>query len=583
MSADGSSRFGGLSTDGLEKRMASPRRHVDSRERADVIRLSHYRSERAGLTPDSPLREHIEDFDSNSRLVTAARPVLDRLADALDGSMAGGLLTDRGATVVDRYFGRADMRDASDALGAVLGASFSEARTGTNAVSVAVETRAPILVRSGEHYLNDLRGFSCYGVPVINPLTSRLEGVVDLMFEDSVVPGLVTCLLDRAVDEIADRLVNDFDPEVRLSMAAFRRLSRRTQDGVTLVASDFVVHNLKAADLVSGDDAEVLRDLAGRLRFEAPEPLELSSGAAVTVTASSSGASQAVLLRLSDGVRSHAPIPRGPRLHIARCTALDREIAKLAELGGPVFIVGPRGSGSSRAARLLSGEPTELVDCTICPAPRAMRAALDRVRAAAETARPSLLLEHIEHLRPAVVQVVVTALQEDPTLRIVATASPDFAERSDLEYLASAFCTWLEIPALGERTADFGLIVDQIVADIAAASEVSESSRPRVIATAVEHLKSRRWPGNVAELRAVLAATLQHRPVGDVVVADLPERYRRATAGPVNLTPIKEAERELIIQTLARTEGNKVHAARQLGISRSKLYDRIRQFGINAP
>jgi len=136
------------------------RRHIDSPERANVIRLSHYRSERAGLSPDMPLREHIEDFDADSRLTRAAGPVLKRLAEALDGVKAGGLLTDRGATVVDRYFGTTEMRKASDSLGAVLGASFTEERTGTNAVCVAVETRAPIYIRSLEHYLNDLRGFS---------------------------------------------------------------------------------------------------------------------------------------------------------------------------------------------------------------------------------------------------------------------------------------------------------------------------------------------------------------------------------------------------------------------------------------
>lgn len=552
----------------------------ESSERLERIRLSHYRSSRAGLEPSAPPCIVTEDFDPESRLVAAANPVLRSLAAALDGMMAGGLLTDRNGTIVDRYFGDAAMGDASDGLGAVLGASFSEERTGTNAISVPLETRAPILIRSQEHYLDELKGFTCYGVPILNPTTHRLEGVLDLMVEEVAPPALMTSLLDRAAYEITGRLLGDYNPEIAISVAAFKSLSGRTKDGITLIARDFIVHNLRASDLVTGDDADLLRKLAGRLGPDCAEEILLASGVGVTVTAAPSGTDEAVLLRLSDGNRQHAPIPRRSKLSVALETSIDHQAREAAATTSSVFIVGERGSGRTRAADLvLQGGEVVRIDA----ARQGVDSVWERLQTLstrADDSAETVLIEHADLLASDVCQTVIDLTRARRSLRLIATAAPSFAARPEIEYLASTCSTWIEIPSLRQRGSDFALIVEQIVEDISTQRQIPAGCRPGITKPTVVHLKELPWPGNVAELRSVLETIIERRSVGDIVISDLPERYRRATSAPMNLTLIEQAERNLIISTLSATGGNKVQTAQQLGMSRSTLYDRIRQFKI---
>ncbi|BAJ31356.1 MULTISPECIES: GAF domain-containing protein [Kitasatospora] len=70
-------------------------------------------------------------------------------------------------------------RDA-DTLGFGPGALWSEDEVGTNGIGLAARTARPSTVHSVEHYLHSHRGWSCVAVPVRDPRTGRLAGVVNL-------------------------------------------------------------------------------------------------------------------------------------------------------------------------------------------------------------------------------------------------------------------------------------------------------------------------------------------------------------------------------------------------------------------
>ena len=88
------------------------------------------------------------------------------------------------------------------------------------------------------------------------------------------------------------------------------------------------------------------------------------------------------------------------------------------------------------------------------------------------------------------------------------------------------------------------------------------------------------WPGNVRQLRDALAFALRRRPVGRIEVADLPA-FCQSTPRSA-LRPVDEAERDAIVSALREAGGNRVAAATALGLARSSLYRKIRQYGINA-
>jgi transcriptional regulator of acetoin/glycerol metabolism len=96
-----------------------------------------------------------------------------------------------------------------------------------------------------------------------------------------------------------------------------------------------------------------------------------------------------------------------------------------------------------------------------------------------------------------------------------------------------------------------------------------------------------RWPGNVRELRNVVerALVLGQGPV--LEVDDLPPELCHAApaAAPVpaagaTVRTLAELEREAIVGALAATAGNKARAAALLGIDRTTLYRKLKEFDL---
>ena len=122
----------------------------------------------------------------------------------------------------------------------------------------------------------------------------------------------------------------------------------------------------------------------------------------------------------------------------------------------------------------------------------------------------------------------------------------------------------IEIPPLRTRPEDIG--------PIAAALLGPRRLRPE----ALQLLERLPWPGNVRELAVALHAT--HAPV--IGVDDLPADLR-AQAARVPTTGLQRLEADAIARALAGCGGNKLEAARALGISRSTLYRKLRAYGLD--
>jgi transcriptional regulator of acetoin/glycerol metabolism len=101
----------------------------------------------------------------------------------------------------------------------------------------------------------------------------------------------------------------------------------------------------------------------------------------------------------------------------------------------------------------------------------------------------------------------------------------------------------------------------------------------RITVPALGALRVAEWPGNMSELRAVLSAAARHCRDERIDIADLPESYRFSSR-LARLSERDLAERRVIMAALADCGGNKVHAARQLGMSRTTLYARMRTLHI---
>jgi DNA-binding NtrC family response regulator len=167
-------------------------------------------------------------------------------------------------------------------------------------------------------------------------------------------------------------------------------------------------------------------------------------------------------------------------------------------------------------------------------------------------------------------------------VRVIATTNRNLAQevqagrfREDVYYRLSVMP--FTISPLRDRPEDI-----QLLADYFAARSLRRNRRTPcgITEEAMENLKSRQWRGNVRELenvieRGVLLAgngplTAEHFQFDEPVLA----------TGQANVPSgtIWEMERELILRTLERHDGNRTHAARTLGISIRTLRNKLREY-----
>lgn len=116
--------------------------------------------------------------EGNRRLVDAARPVLERVAQALAHTRYFAILTNAQGTVVDAH-GAIDRSDRRALLITRIGTDLSEQRVGTTAIGAALFEQQPVWLHRAEHFFADTGAYSCAGAP-LRGADGQLAGMLDL-------------------------------------------------------------------------------------------------------------------------------------------------------------------------------------------------------------------------------------------------------------------------------------------------------------------------------------------------------------------------------------------------------------------
>jgi transcriptional regulator with PAS, ATPase and Fis domain len=161
-------------------------------------------------------------------------------------------------------------------------------------------------------------------------------------------------------------------------------------------------------------------------------------------------------------------------------------------------------------------------------------------------------------------------------VRVVAATNRDLREmmtrklfREDLFYRLSM--VEIKLPRLCERGEDLPLLVRYFIDCFAA----QYGKAVRGLTPRAQLLLARySWPGNVRELRSMLGSACMMAESGMIDIQDFPEHLRRPQheAADEDLLPLDEVERRHVLRVLDRTGGNKVRAAKILGINRATIY-----------
>jgi two-component system response regulator HydG len=157
--------------------------------------------------------------------------------------------------------------------------------------------------------------------------------------------------------------------------------------------------------------------------------------------------------------------------------------------------------------------------------------------------------------------------------------------REDLYYRLSVIPVTL--PPLRSRRGDIQLLAEHFVRDYAPDVAVKFTS------AALAKLEQHPWPGNVRELRNVVARAMCGRKgpkleARDITFDEVLQRYPEAVAEPTLELPkgvtleemLQRLERQLVKNTLRRCQNNKEQAAKELGMARSSLFRRLKEWGL---
>jgi two-component system response regulator HydG len=294
---------------------------------------------------------------------------------------------------------------------------------------------------------------------------------------------------------------------------------------------------------------------------------------------------------------------------------LYRIIAKAAHSSHPVLILGESGTGKEMVARSIhfSGpfrdKPFIPVDCGSLVPTLIESELFGYVKGAftgAVQSRDGLLaiaeggtvfLDEVGELPVDLQTKLLRSIQEREirpvggtkripiNVRILAATNRDLEQavaqgtfRRDLYFRLNVLS--LKIPPLRERRQDIPLLSGYFL------ERLSRSGRDRVLHdAAIKALLAYDWPGNVRELENCLerASAFTSGPV--IQVGDLPSAIHGVPGhvasdgnGNSKILPMAELEKQTILSTIAQLNGDKLMAARMLGIGKTTLYRKLKEY-----
>jgi serine phosphatase RsbU (regulator of sigma subunit)/anti-sigma regulatory factor (Ser/Thr protein kinase) len=215
-----------------------------------------------GLSPNTLDLPYREDFDPGGRIVRAAAPVLDRLQATFAGSQVNISVADANGTVLLRRFGDPSMARNLPAIQVVPGFVFAEQVAGTNGIGLALAERQLIRVYGAEHFAERSQQSACVALPVRDPLSGRIEGVLCLGYPRGFERPALGVAIRRAAEGIERRLLAQSSAHERALLRTYLAAGAETAGphrGVAMnaLANEFrsrdeAILREKAAELISG-------------------------------------------------------------------------------------------------------------------------------------------------------------------------------------------------------------------------------------------------------------------------------------------------------------------------------------------
>lgn len=301
--------------------------------RADILD-SWRRSRRHGVDPDRLELTHT-DIDEESPFLRIGRRVMEKMADLLVGNSTSLALADVDGTVSWRWDSERSVARCLDHVDFGPGSRVGEPLAGTNGIGMATTTRRASLVAGAEHYKQPWHSWACAAAPVVDPITRRAVGTVNVACRAEDANHLLLVAVRALVSGVETALGEAATARQRRMLDAHMSLSSTasgavvTVDSQTMIVADSAAHlNLDRAELW----AIVQERGAGTTEVALNDEFR-----ARVYPVSAGRIDDGVVLVVSRGVPHSLPVPALPALpNLTPLEEAERKVIAdtLAECGG---------------------------------------------------------------------------------------------------------------------------------------------------------------------------------------------------------------------------------------------------------
>ncbi len=568
-------------------------------------------------------------IEERSRTVVAhALPELEKLHAFLGhGGWAIAFADCEGIVVRSLCGSGPEFRELASIL--EVGRDISEASLGTNGPGCALADRLPIVIRSSEHFLDEISPFDCAAVPVFGP-DGRILGVLDATRHRSRKAATVLEAMGVAASVIENKILCSAAPDLIIAIHYHEALLDSPgvgllgfdEDGYLAGANQVARRLLGIAvdqplprfdelfDItLSGFRRRVSSRHGKILRLHTVDRLVLAARVlpAATARRSTANAVSPALSGTPDGLRPLGDDPRVVKSFDLALRAYERSI--------PVLINGETGTGKEVLARRLhecgsaATEPFIPINCAAIPA-NLIESEFFGYEDGAFTGGKrggtagkfemakggTLFLDEIGDMPMELQGRLLRVLQERCFFRVGGTTPVPFAARviaathrnledsvdsgrfrQDLYYRIQG--VRVVLPPLRERE-DLSDLIRRMVD-----RECAGEARVCIADEVWDFLLGHAWPGNLRQLEHALRVALVFRDEGEPLrlkhfpadLLDTGSGHRKSDVTDTGAgTPLREAELIAVRAAMAMCNGNVSAAARRLGIARATLYRKLR-------
>ena len=297
--------------------------------------------------------------------------------------------------------------------------------------------------------------------------------------------------------------------------------------------------------------------------------------------------------------------------HDERMAKLKSQVLQVARSNSTVLITGESGTGKELFAHSIHNasnrrkEPFIKVNCSAIPAELAEAELFGYEDGAFTGARKNgkpgkfelsdggtIFLDEIGDMPLVLQSKLLRVIQEKEIervgatrtrkidVRIIAATNKDLKRlivegkfREDLYFRINV--VELLIPPLRERKPDIPVLAEYFIKKF---NNLFSKRVDGLSKSSLDALVNYNWPGNIRELENIIERMLNYIETGLIGIQDVPEEIRRSEKNSaITGHSLANIEQNAIQAALNEADGNKSRAARLLGISRSKLYEKLSQ------